>query len=1171
MKKVNMKKFISISLSTFLLSSQLYTEKFNLYIVSAAENKQTLNSNVNVNTTTASAIAVPAFPGAEGYGAYTVGGRGGDIYHVTTLNSTGPGSLYEGITTGTSPRTIVFDVAGYIDMPHFTTDRSNLTIEGQTAPGEGVCVRTGGGILFQNSNDIIIRYLRFRRAQQSSRSDCLDFNDDKNIIVDHCSFSWGNDEVFSIQNCQNVTVQWSIMAEGPRPHSMGGLIQGNTISMHHNLYAHNNDRNPKAKGDIDFVNNVVYNWGDYPFVAGGDSAGISRGNVVGNYFIAGKDSKNPQYAITRGNENFNLFLSGNYIDSDLDGTLNGKYTGIGMMQPFTDNGVSTKCTIVDKRFTHPLLNTESAIDAYNHVVDKSGASIARDRVDKGIIDTLTNQTGKILDTDGEAEVGGFLPLQSGDLKQDTDNDGIPDEWESSNGLNPKDDKDAAVITSDGYTNLEHYLNSVAAAGFPNNTPPSTLSPAPVIVPPTPLKVFKFDFGTANSPVADGYTKIDESTRYDAEKGYGWADTSNVSSADHMVPDKLREDYCGVKNQKLPIVFNVDLPNGGYSAKVISGDFNAAQTTTVSAEGGTPVSLASNANVFTEKIIPVTLTDGQLNLTFANNVRVCSIEILQNPSVPSGLGANEIECDKVALNWSKVDGAEYYKIYRASSVDNTYTQIGQVNSAEFTDYTVAADATYNYKVSAIIQYAESNQSDVITVTTKKLGIPSQPLGFTSSKVKSMSAVLTWDKLTSAESYNIYRKAEGESRYSKIDNSTLNSYIDKTVVPNTTYYYEITAVNVFGESVHSDEIILQTLIKPDVPTVPTGINAEVGTASAIKVSWNAVSKKEGYNIFRKEEGAKDYVKIGTSEEEAYFDTATKSNVTYYYMVSAFNESGESDKCTPASAKRGLISYKFDFGMDTSIVAPGYIGINQKSKYDTALGYGWNNITSSLQGRSRAGRGAAKGKENDSGYPVLVDFCLGKDVNFNVDLINGYYNLKIISGDYTDPNKSNVSFNGEEAQQLNSSATSFKELNYVVKITNGQLSVDMGGDGRINCLEINEIDKNSDFSKILVKTLNFKDKSGNDVSSLTSEGVLEVNAKLMNSSNNVQPITMIAALYDVNNTLIAKAYGNDQIDGEDMRTFNIELTLPKKVSGCYIRVFVWDNLDNMIPLTKPITFPN
>lgn len=1164
MFKFNAKKSLSIMLSTFLASSQVYIEGVNTFKALAAENGQ-VASNVNVaTTTTSSAIAVPAFPGAEGYGAYTVGGRGGDIYHVTNLNSTGLGSFYEGMTTGSGPRTIVFDVSGYIKVPHVTTNRSNLTIEGQTAPGEGVCIITDS-ILFQNANNIIVRYLRFRRPQQSSRCDSLDFNSSKNIIVDHCSFSGGNDEVLSIQDCQNVTVQWSIVAESPRPHSMGGLIQGNTITMHHNLYAHNNDRNPKAKGIIDFVNNVVYNWGDYPFVAGGDSGAISKGNVVGNYFIAGKDSKNPQYAITRGNANYNLFLSKNYIDSDRDGTLNGKDTGVDMIQK------DTPCTLVDERFAYPLVNTESALDAYNHTIDKVGASINRDSVDKRIIGTVTNQTGKILDLSGELEVGGFTPLASGTLKIDTDNDGIPDEWENANGLNPNDASDASKITTDGYTNLEHYLNSVAVAGFPNNTPPPTLSPAPVIVPSGPLTEFKFDFGSVNSPVEDGYTGISDTTVYDSKKGYGWDSISNVKAVDQGLPDSLREDYCCIKKGKGPIVFKVDLPNGDYTVKIISGDYKASQTTNVSIEGDNSIAIKSDASEYTEKIIPVTLNDGQMNISFSDSVHVCAIEILPNPKVPTGFAASKISSDNVELNWGVVDGADSYNIYRALASSEDYKKIGSSATTEFTDYTVTADTTYKYKISSAKEYSESDLSDAITVTTKKLAIPSQPQGLTVGKIRSLSVELSWDILTSAQSYNIYRTVAGQELYTKVGNATTNSFADKTTTPNTTYYYKITAVNSFGESDYSDAVSVTTVENPGLVTVPTGISTEVATASAIKVSWNAVNGKEGYNVYRKEENAKDYVKIGTLAAESYLDTATKPNVAYSYAISAYNELGESDKSAPVTIKRGLISYKFDFGtdlIDKSPIAAGYTGINQNTAYSTDLGYGWDNVNA-VASRSRHGKADATKKMSDPKYPLAVDFCLGVNSEFKVDVANGYYNVKIMSGDLTDPNVSSVSFEGEESQQLNAPKGSYKELNYVVKVADGQLTVDMGGNGRINALEINEIDRNSYFSTALIKTMSFQDGNGKEVTKLTSEGTLDVNTQIINSADSTLPATMIVALYDANNTLIAKASDSKQLAGGETQKFDAQLNLPKDVSGCYVKVFVWDNLDNMTPLTKPVMF--
>jgi pectate lyase len=398
----------------------------------------------------AAPAALPAFPGAEGFGALATGGRGGTVYHVTNLNDAGPGSLRDAVSQDN--RIIVFDIGGYIALKSpLGVSRKNLTIAGQTAPGDGIGIRNFQVSFSNTTENIIVRYIRVRPGITPKQQDGLSVYKAKNIIFDHVSASWGRDESFSINESENITVQHSIIAEGLLKHSMGGLVQWNTITLHHNLYTTNNDRNPKAKGKIDFVNNVVYNWGADAFVAGG-SAGRSDVNVVGNYFIAGPSSKRLDDPISRGNTNFHLFFEGNYFDGNRNGVLDGK--------PLLRSGVDDEMIWEEKRFDYPPVHTESAPDAYQRVIDSVGASKVRDAVDKRIIENVVKQTGELI-TDPEL-VGGFGTLASGTAPLDTDKDGIPDTWEQSHGLNPKDPKDAMrpSKTAKGYVNLEVYINSL---------------------------------------------------------------------------------------------------------------------------------------------------------------------------------------------------------------------------------------------------------------------------------------------------------------------------------------------------------------------------------------------------------------------------------------------------------------------------------------------------------------------------------------------------------------------------------------------------------------------------------------------------------------------------------------------------------------------------------------
>lgn len=451
---------------------------------------------------------LPAFPGAEGYAKYITGGRGGKVIHVTNLNSSGAGSLAAALDNGgkrDEPRIIVFDVSGTISLAgkviYQMTNVKNVTIAGQTAPGEGITL-TDENFYLKNAENVIIRYIKFRHGQATAKDDSFYVQNSKNIMIDHCSFEYGSDESCSARETSNLTIQWSIMTSGVRTHSMGGLQEWNSQTVHHSLLGNQNDRNPKVKGVMDFTNNVLYNWGEYAYVAGGNSGGNAWGNVVNNYFIAGLDSKYPDYAVVRGNGKYFLYLAGNLIDSNKNGVLDGVNTGIDMIEPAQDStkyldratfGADTPVVLMKNRMAMPELSVvDSAEDAYYKVVNYSGASVYNntdgttelfhDDIDTEILTGVKNQTGKILLHNAEShnEEGEYFTQEFIDnlpscnvndensewYRPDADHDGMPDAWETANGLNPNDATDGSKTSPSGYTWVEVYLNELAAPGFP---------------------------------------------------------------------------------------------------------------------------------------------------------------------------------------------------------------------------------------------------------------------------------------------------------------------------------------------------------------------------------------------------------------------------------------------------------------------------------------------------------------------------------------------------------------------------------------------------------------------------------------------------------------------------------------------------------------------------------
>jgi pectate lyase len=288
---------------------------------------------------------IPAFPGAEGYGAYAVGGRNGDVYHVTNLNASGPGSFADAITTVPSAgRTIVFDVSGYIRLPSGSTGTrltsSKVTIAGQTAPGDGIGFYNN---FFRISgDDIVVRHVRFRHGKYGSGGDCVDLDSGcLNAILDHVSMQFSTDENMSSFGSppENLTLQYSLNAWGLESHSCGGLWDQNHATSHHNLWAHNHTRNPKARpsGLLEWVNNVAFDW-DIGFIMG-DSTSVQnwKANVIGTSFICPPGNIHSKALVgaslaTNGQPNFSVHLGGNLTDTDGDGALNGTDKGYSIVE-----------------------------------------------------------------------------------------------------------------------------------------------------------------------------------------------------------------------------------------------------------------------------------------------------------------------------------------------------------------------------------------------------------------------------------------------------------------------------------------------------------------------------------------------------------------------------------------------------------------------------------------------------------------------------------------------------------------------------------------------------------------------------------------------------------------------------------------------------------------------
>lgn len=410
-----------------------------------------------------------AFPGAYGWGRFAVGARASSsptIYHVTNLKDSGTGSLRDAVSKPN--RIIVFDVSGVIKISSRITFSSNLYVAGQTAPGEGITVY-GNGCSFSGASNIICRYLRWRMGHiGSSGKDCAGIANGANMIFDHCSFSWGLDETFSINPDgkgtypHNITLQNCIFGQGLMTHSAGGLMQADYVTLFRNLYVDNSTRNNKVKGINQYANNIVYNWKNGCYIMGGDSSGASYCTIESSLFINGPVSGNAN-ALGGGNSDFHFYGNDNWQDKNQNGVLDASIV--------THNGGGdsvAKSVIENKVGTLPALPLYAGNTLLENNLRKVGASLPyRDQSDCYMIDEVrtVGRSGGLITYEDTLAIGApdTWDWWAGNMRTDSDNDGIPDEWEDAHGLNKNNYSDALAKTLDGTRlNIEVYINSITA-------------------------------------------------------------------------------------------------------------------------------------------------------------------------------------------------------------------------------------------------------------------------------------------------------------------------------------------------------------------------------------------------------------------------------------------------------------------------------------------------------------------------------------------------------------------------------------------------------------------------------------------------------------------------------------------------------------------------------------
>jgi hypothetical protein len=401
---------------------------------------------------------VYAFPEAVGFGRNATGGRGGTVYLVTNLNDSGAGSFRDAVSA--EHRIVVFTVGGYIQLESALSVSSNLTIAGQTGTGDGIGFM-GREVSLSGSTNVIVRYLRFRQGtlDPDAGKSGVNLGDASLMIFDHVSIEFGQWDNFDAVGATNVTIQSSIIAN-PIGQQFDAHTETGPYTWYNDIFANAHNRNPLAKANTQFVNNVLYDFqGGY---TAGNSAGVFTHDIIDNYFISGPATTNAGDAYFQMNGQ-KVYVHGNYLDSDKNGALNGAASG----QP----GGTTALTAPWSPLTATLATT-SAAAAYAHDIADSGASLPhRDQVDALVIANVTSlgTSGKLWTTQTATGLAnsGYGTLTGGVAPVDSDGDGMPDAWEIKYGLDPHDASDADGDFDDtGYTNIEKYINGIADGSYP---------------------------------------------------------------------------------------------------------------------------------------------------------------------------------------------------------------------------------------------------------------------------------------------------------------------------------------------------------------------------------------------------------------------------------------------------------------------------------------------------------------------------------------------------------------------------------------------------------------------------------------------------------------------------------------------------------------------------------
>lgn len=791
---------------------------------------------------------IPAFPGAEGFGMYATGGRGGDVYEVTNLNDSGPGSFRDAVSQGN--RTIVFRVSGIIELQSLLAiTSSNLTIAGQTSPGDGIAI-IGNGVQIRNADNIIMRYMRFRLGDMNGlEQDTFYIGNSSNIIIDHCSFLWGVDEVLSAYPNENVSIQWSIVGEalGNSVHSKGfhgfGGIWGSGTSYHHNLIVHNSDRNPRFMSYyeppypndrfIDFRNNVVYDWGTNTSHSG---EGLDF-NMVNNYYKWGNSTREDRknFFFT-GGANSTIYVNGNYMDGapDLtaDNTLGIRNPGAGVVVSNTELSRSGS-------FPATTITTHSTEAAYDLVLNQAGALLPkRDASEARIVSEVRNRTGRMIDS--QREVGGYGVLNGAAVPADSDHDGMPDDWEITHGLNPSVPSDRnGDPDDDGYTNLEAYLNSITTNGS-TNPEASVVSPAPdslhtaggsmtieAAASDSDGTIAKVEFyandlrlGEAlQPPYTFQWTNIPEGTYSITARAVDNSGTSTGTSARlvHINNTGSIVPWSTADIGPVGIQGHSDVTGSVYRVKGAGSIRGGSDTFHYMYQP-----LNGNAEMIA-RVDSITHTNEQAKagimirkqLTPFSRMAMVGLDLnaqLYNP-VLFTRGENWANA-QIAQNEMRVKLPYWIKLTRLGGTVVASISPDGINWQKMSETDFVEGHVYIGLVSDPSQEAtphvKYNTSVFSNVTFKEIPpVPDTPAGLQASRSAS-DVQLSWQPVQGADSYTIKRSLLKDGPYETVGSSVYASYTDSAMDPGVNYFYVIHAANSHGESIFPSEAVNGSLL-------------------------------------------------------------------------------------------------------------------------------------------------------------------------------------------------------------------------------------------------------------------------------------------------------------------------------------------------------------------------